>query len=337
MKSNNKFQVTDIKIILSLIVISVLFYSCKNEDKDWEKTKNTNNTKAFFEYAIKYPNSVHTNEARSNLKDTLFKMHLKAMDVYHNEEYNDTKQEKEALKIYENILQINPKDAHALNNSAILKWMLYKNQEDHSNLQKIQILFKQSFENANFQRISNESLGWVIGGQFIKLALPSADNYNCVPLRDLVYENLSAINNILKISVSSSVSPLNLLINGIVVDTNDVPVVAENLRLIEIVGEVNFNNLSYKMIKNKYGHIINPTTYTDKEGKFLFKINYDNRILDNLPTHFFIVSIPSSIENQSSHKSLTLTQKDEPLAIKVDNDTFTVDIGKTYLGIKQAK
>jgi tetratricopeptide (TPR) repeat protein len=326
------YKIYNIPLLMSVVLAMMLVWGCKNEEEKWKETKKSNNVIDYLNFVLKYPESTHATEARSYLSDTIDKMHIKAMDVYRDDQYSDKERKKEALKIYKRILRIDPNDAHALNNAAVLRWMSYGDNPGKNKLQQVKDLLDQSFKNANRRRISNDSLAWISEGGAVYLALPPPDRYKRVPLRDLVYENLSVINYLLDIPRKRPVNPPELIISGIVVDTNDLPVAGRRLWLMGIEGDVDFNNIKTNYIINDEGRCVNPYADTDEKGRFSFRVAYDDRVLDNLPTNFFFITSTShSKEIFLSKSSPTLSQNGKTLAITIDENTNVVNIGKAYL------
>lgn len=326
-------KICNLPLLLSIVLAIMLGSGCRNEDDKWQETKKSNKAVDYLNFVNKYPESTHATEARSLLTDAINKMHIKAMDVYRDDQYSQKQQKKMALKIYKKILKIDRNDAHALNNAAVLRWMSYSEDPSKNKLQQVKDLLEQSFENANRKRISNISSGWVsYGCGVVYLAIPPSDSDKRAPLRDLVYDNLSAINHLLDIPDKRAVSPPELIISGILVDTNDLPVADQRLWLIGIKGEVDFSNLNTIYIVNDYGRCINPYADTDEKGRFAFSVAYNDRVLDNLPTNFFFICPLLSKEILHSESSLTLSKNGKTIAIHIDETVSAVNIGKACLG-----
>lgn len=169
-----------------LCLMYLLINGCRNGENDWNQTKELNTTDAYVDFIKKHPKSIYGDDIRSILKDEIKQMHDKAIKIWDTEQEN---YKTETKKIYSDILQINPKDALALNNMAFLVCV----ESGHIGYSKALDLLELSLENANQQRILNVSPTWVLHGGFMKLAQPSIGEKDSYPLRELVLYNIEIL------------------------------------------------------------------------------------------------------------------------------------------------
>ncbi len=74
----------------------------------------------------------------------------------------------------------------------------------------------------------------------------------------------------------------------------------------------------------------NPHVATGDEGQFRFEIQYDNSILNNLPTKIFFLAGDSLVSNENTRQPLLL-REGEPLAVPIELDMDHVNIGEVQL------
>lgn len=313
--------------VVVLLVTMLAIPGCGNEEESWRNAKKSDTKDAYIDFAIKYPKSAHIDEIRPILKDAIRQMHVKTWEL---KQTKGQQEEAEIERILSTILRIDPQDALALNNQAAIVWENYYDDYSKKKLHDAMKSFERSLENAGRQRIANACLASVIEGYLIKFAQHPDGKAEVAPLRDLVLENVQAAHQILKIPFTEPAEPQDLTITGTVVDTKGAGVVGQRFWLVEVGGDIDKNEITSRFVFDNNGKIVNPFADTNGESRFSFRIRYDDRVLDSLPTKCLILTTLSQ-KMPVGNPSFYLSQKGKPAVVQIDQNTYEIDLGELYL------
>lgn len=331
-----------LKRICKLIFLGgvlLLVSGCQKEEDEWNNAVKIGTNEAYVAFLENFPEGEFSVEAISLLRDYFEELHKNAFDEIHND--NDEK----AKEIYEVILRIDPKNALALNNLAyILCTGFYddrpKDQEifsdrDKKYLEEVIELLEQSARYANRRRISSHVLAMVLEGRMIQAAQPPKAGTLSSSLRGQAGSNLEKLLDLLEMPINKPPNLEDLLIKGTYVDEKDNPLGEQNLWLLEagLVKE-NFDSsedivarFNITKILDKYGMILNPSTRTDENGNFTFKVDGDNRDLDFF-NNITLIIVATDDVYKLEENSYILNKNDRPFVFTADLDKSEMVLGK---------